>query len=354
MKFRVSLTIILSISFTVLPALASAGDGGQFSGVTNCFINGRWVTVRGNCPAPSGGGGTASGGGSGAAGAIQGGFYSLGYAFGQWLVGGGAGPQEEARRREMMAELQRRQAEAERQQREEEARRLAEIYNRLARTLKLSGTPELQLKGAAGSGQELKLKIGDSAGGHAGIDGLPGIYLNNGQTLYGVPGLPGIYTGGPGKGSGLSASGMKLKIGEETSAAVPTAPTANAAPAPAVPPAPLNPADMTPQQLADVAEMVSRLPPEEQAHLIAIGQLPANAPTPLQQQSTASQAAASAPTLEDASDQARAGFDRPLGTPPPVQPETTGTTPSIPPPISGIDADAEARKPLRYIVDRPD
>jgi hypothetical protein len=378
-KFLAGLAILLSISFAVLPGRVSAGGGGQFSGVTNCFVGGRWVTVKGNCPAPSGGGassggGTSSGGGAGPAGALYGGFYSLGYAFGQWLVGGGSDPQEEARRRAMMEELQRRQAEAERQQREEEARRLAGIYNRLAGTLKLSGTPELRLKGAAGSSHGLKLKIGDSAGGRAGISGLPGIYLDGGDKSYGVPGLPGIYTGGPGQGSGLSASGLKLKIGEESAAAAQSAQSANAVPAPASPTAqaaPFDPASMTPQQLADIAEMFSRLPPGEQAHLIAMaqknaaagpsvpetaaptvpglsGQLPANAPSPLPQQSAASQAAASAPSLEDAADQARAGFDRPLGSVPPVRLETNRTTPSIPDPPNrgsegGIDADAAAR-----------
>lgn len=372
MKYLVSLAIILSITFTIPPGRVSAGDGGGFSGVTNCFIKGRWVTVRGNCPAApsSGGGGTSSGGGSGAAGAIQGGFYSLGYSFGQWLVGGGgSNAQDEARRREMMAELQRRQAEAERQKREEEARRLAEIYNRLARTLKLSGTPELQIKGGAGSGQGLKLKIGDSPEGHAGIAGLPGMYLDNSQKSYGIPGLPGMYTGGQGQGSGLSASGLKLKIGEGTAAAASAAQTADAAPAPpALPAAPLNPADMTPRQLADVAEMFSRLPPEEQARLMTLGQkgppagtsapdtavtaapgmsrqLPKSAPASLQQQSTASQAAASAPSMEDASEKARVGFDRPGDAPPPVRLETTGTTPSIPPPpYDGLDADAIATR----------
>ena len=265
----------------------------------------------------------------------------------------------------MMEELRRRQAEAERQKQEEEARRLAEIYNRLARTLKLSGTPELQLKGGAGVVQGLKLKIGEGAGGRAGIAGLPGLYLDNVQKPYGIPGLPGMYTGGPGQGSGLTASGMKLKTGEETAAAAPAAQTANAVPAPAAPPAPLNPADMTPQQLADVAEMFSRLPPEEQARLMEMaqkgpaapgmsGQLPKSAPASLQQQSTASQAAASAPTLEDASDKARAGFDRPLKAAPPVRLETTGTTPSIPPlPYDGIDADAAARYMLPTYVPPP-
>lgn len=78
------------------------------------------------------------------------------------------------------------------------------------------------------------------------------------------------------------------------------------------------------------------------------GQLPATAPASLSQQAAASQAAASAPTLEDAADHARAGFDRPLGSAPPVRLETNRTTPSIPDssnrgPEGGIDADLEAK-----------
>jgi len=53
--------------------------------------------------------------------------------------------------------------------------------------------------------------------------------------------------------------------------------------------------------------MFGRLPPEEQARMMAMAQ-----------QSAASQAAASAPVLEDASDKARAGFDRPLEAPSPA------------------------------------
>ncbi len=388
MKGRLSVAVLLGLALVMsgLPGEAQNCDSPPSSwGDTAAYES--WCracggTVNGSGPriqcirGPNWGrkAGSSSGGGAGPAGALYGGFYSLGYAFGQWLVGGGSDQQEEARRRAMMEELQRRQAEAERQQREEEARRLAGIYNRLARTLKLSGTPELQFKGSAGSGQGLKLKIGDSAGGRSGIDGLPGIYLNRGETPYGVPGLPGIYTGGPGQDSGFSASGLKLKIGEETAAAATTTPIANAVPAPDSPAAPapptaqaaqFDPASMTPQQLADVAEMFSRLPPEKQARLMAMaqkdaaagppvpdiaaptvsglsGQLPANAPTRLQRQPVASQAAASAQTLEDASYQARAGFDRPLGSAPPVRLEATRTTPSIPPtppPIYGLDAD---------------
>lgn len=367
MKLLSALIVGVSIFSVVPTGLATAGDG-QWTGLTQCFINGRWVTVRGNCPAPSGGGassgggGSSSSGGTGAAGGLYGGFYSLGYAFGQWLAGGGSDPQAEARRREMMAELQRRQAEAERQKREEEARRLAAIYNRLTKTLKLSGTPELQLKGAAGSGQGLKLKIGDGAGGRAGIDGLPGIYLNDGGKPYGIPGLPGIYTGGPGQGSGLTASGMKLKIGGESAAAAPPAQPANATPAPDVPAAQFNPSKMTPQQLADVAEMFSRLPPEEQARMMTMAQK--GAPVSLSRQSDASRAAASAPTLEGASDRARAGFDRPLEATPPAgiaraearqdserAPSTSRPAASSPPSSAGTPAATRPEEPAPSGID---
>ncbi|HEY7585234.1 MAG TPA: hypothetical protein VH866_01850 [Candidatus Deferrimicrobiaceae bacterium] len=391
MKGRLSVAVLLGLAVAVsgFPAEAldcnsppsSWGDTGAYEswcracGGTVSGSGPRIQCIRGpNWGRKAGG---PAGGGAGAGGALYGGFYSLGYAFGQWLVGGGSDPQQEARRREMMEELQRRQAEAERLHREEEARRLAGIYNRLSSTLKLSGTPDLKLKGAPGGASGLKLKTGDGAGG-GGIAGLPGIYLNGGDKPYGVPGLPGIYTGGPGQGSGLSGSALKLKIGGEAAAAAPTSPTPNAAPAPpTAQAAPFDPESMTPQQLADVAEMFGRLPPEEQARLMDVmqkdagapppppetagptvpglsGPLPADAPAPLQQQAVASQAAASAPAPEDASDQARAGFDRPLGSAPPVLLETPRTTPSIPPtPIGGLDADSIARGGLPYIPKPP-
>ncbi|MFI5105908.1 MAG: hypothetical protein ACHP79_13370, partial [Terriglobales bacterium] len=281
-------------------------------------------------------------------------------------------------KRLMMQELQRRQAEAEQQHREEEARRLAEMYNRLASTLKLSGLPNLQMKEIANNGPGLRLKLGDNADGQAGIKGLPGIYLNDGKVPYGIPGLPGIYTGGPGQGSGLTNSKLALKTGDSNTGAspVPAGPNGSGEPAgaPAVAngPAPalttesglhlktgdssavpaaqptgldpkLDPSKMTPQQLADVAEMVSKLPPEEQQRLLSgaqnnaaagqplpglTGQPSAQALAPLQQQAAASQAAAAAPVLEDASAKARAGFDQPLG-PAPVQLGATSSTPSI-------------------------
>jgi len=332
--------------------------------------------------------------------------YQLGYALGRWLFGGSSNPQAEAQqealKQQMMLELQRRQAEAERLHQEEEARRIAAMYNRLYATLKLSGLPDLHLKGMDSNGPGLKLKLGDSTDGQAGIKGLPGIYLNDGKTPYGIPGLPGIYTGGPGQGSGLTNSKLALKMGDGSTGA---APGANAGPVPAGPsggeqpsgaraatsgpatalanesglqlktgdsntaPAAqattIDPSKMTPQQLADVAEMVSKLPPEEQQRLLAAAQkdaaagqpiptqplaqvtaasppgsspamLPQTAAPPvasLQQQANASQAAAATSTPEEASAKARGGFDTPLG-PRGIQPVTataSSQSPSAPP-----------------------
>ncbi|MEW6719382.1 MAG: hypothetical protein AB1346_02920 [Thermodesulfobacteriota bacterium] len=312
------IAVVLGIALASIPARSFSGEGG-FAGVSQCFIGGKWVTVKGNCPAAAGGGGSSSGSGGGGGGAVYNGLYGasyqLGYAFGQWLFGSGSNPQAEQQKRLMMEELQRRQAEAERQHREEEARRLAAIYNRLSSTLKLSGVPNLQLKEVSGGSPGLKLKLGDSAEGHAGIKGLPGIHLNDGKTPYGIPGLPGIYTGGEDQGSGLTASGLKLKTGDGAGGNAPAG-AAQAAPAAPVQPGPLplpDPAAMTPQQMADVVEMVSRLPPEAQQEILAAGPLPGDAPAALQRQAAVSQVAASAATPEDASDKARAGFDRPIG-----------------------------------------
>jgi hypothetical protein len=245
--------------------------------------------------------------------------YQLGYAFGQWLSGSGSNQQAELQRQQqqqMMEELRRRQAEAERQHREEEARRLAAIYNRLLAKLKLSGLPNLQMKDLENKGTGLNLKLGDNATGQAGIKGLPGIYLNDGKTPYGIPGLPGIYTSSPGQGSGLTDSNRAMKTGDSS-----TMPNAQDA---------FDPSKMTPQQLADVAELFSELPPEEQERLLNMAQnnahtgqastvtINSSSMETLQNQADASQSAAATPGLEDASMRARAGFDQPLG-PSPVQ-----------------------------------
>lgn len=319
------------------------------------------------------------------------GFYQLGYQFGRWLMSSNSNPQADLQRQQMMAELQRRQAEAEQQHREEEARRLAAMYNRLSATLKLTGLPSLQLKDVASSSPGLALKFGDSTGGQAGIKGLPGIYLNDGKVPYGIPGLPGIYTGGPGQGSGLSNSKLALKTGDSDTGSAPTAnvpagpnegglppgapadATNGPAPAPAnesgmqlsglqlktgdnagsaAQATMLDPSKMTPQQLADVAEQFSKLPPEEQQRMLGGAQSDAAAGQPnpgataqpsaiasLGQQAAASQAAASAPTPEGASAGARAGFDTPLGpgaTQAPAfatssQPSSASSSSSLPP-----------------------
>jgi hypothetical protein len=107
---------------------------------------------------------------------------------------------------------------------------------------------------------------------------------------------------------------LKMKVGDSGAA-------------PAVQAATFDPSKMTPQQLADVAEMVSKLPPEEQQRLMTAAQNDAAAGSPLpaattqpaapamaslQQQANASQAAAAATAPEDVSMKARAGFDTPL------------------------------------------
>ena len=314
----------------------------------------------------------------------------LGLALGKLLFGSAADPQKQLQERQMMEELARREAEAQRRHQEEEAQRIAAMYNRLYSTLKLSGLPDLHLKGL-GDSPGLALKLGDSGDSQAGIKGLPGIYLPGQDKPYGIPGLPGIYTGGPGEGSGLSNSKQALKTGDGSEAPAPAAvpptetglqiKTGDSNSAPPVQQAPIDLSKMTPQQLADVAETVSKLPPEEQQRLFAQAQneataQPSSAATPgqpsaptqarshfeaqpaapaqttqtPQEQSTgpgqpmmplnadatgqlqsvaeASRAAAQAPVPEDASAKARAGFDQAVGQ---STPEITisGTTPAL-------------------------
>lgn len=350
---------MLLIAASSLPVMAEVVG-------TQCWINGKLV---GGFPAgytcPGTGGGSSGGGGTHRVDpGLYSGFYQLGYQFGQWLTGSGSDPQAELQKQQMMAELQRRQAEAERLQQEEEARRLAAMYNRLTATLKLSGLPNLQLKEGGGKSTGLKLKLGDGDNGQAGIKGLPGMYLNDDKKSYGIPGLPGIYTGGPGQGSGLTSSGLSLKLGtasasqnENQQPVGATAATNNQSvqvpaneivlqlksgdnsAAPSAQDIAFDPSKMTSEQLADVAEMVSKLPPEDQQRMLAARQPVSSStdqPPPLtlgalKQQADASQAAASATVPEDSSAKARVGFDHPIGTAP-VQLGKIGTTPMIPAP----------------------
>jgi hypothetical protein len=372
-----SLAALLAVIFRSMLALAQGS--GQYAG-TQCWINGVLTPVSGNtCPSSGSGssGGNSSGGSSSAINSaaysgLSQASYQLGYAFGQWLFGGGKNPQVELQKRLMMEELAQRQAEAERRHQEDEARRLAAMYARLNSTLKLTGLPDLKLKDVGSSGPELHLKLGDNADGQGGIKGLPGIYLNDGKVPYGIPGLPGMYTGGPGEGSGLSNSKLGLKLGHSDPAAQPAiagdatgagrsqdAPLAadngaipatetglqlkvgGAATGSTPQAAPFDPNKMTPQQLADAAEVFNKLPPEEQQRLMSAGQnagpgqLPPNvvgpasekALGPLQQQNAASQAAAAAPALEDASAKARVGFDQ-AGASAPVDLSGSKSTPA--------------------------
>lgn len=293
-----------------------------------------------------------------------------------------------AQKQQMMEELEHRKAEAQRQHNFEEAQRLEAICNRLSATLKLSGLPGLQLKGAGASAGGLQLKLGGDGDGHVGIKGLPGIALNDntgngGSTPYGIPGLPGIYTNGPGSGSGStspSGSTLQLKTGDESTPPAPvavgsvSATAAGPAHVDAVPAdlaaALRDPQSMTPQQLADAATLVNSLPPEEQQRLMdaarasaqtAGGGAPSQPAGQLQQIAKASQSAASAQSLEDAAAQARTGFDQgangalisvtpqtttpqttPSGSAPPSSPAATGTTNgTVAPPARG-----DSRSPM--------
>jgi hypothetical protein len=194
----------------------------------------------------------------------------LGYAFGRWLVSGGnqadqqRAAHEQAQREAVMRELQRQTEEAERQKRVAEARRLQEMFDRLARTMKLNGLPDLHLKGLD-SGPELRLK------GHA--DSAGGLQLKLGDKAedpgYGIPGLPGIYTHGPRdgqsspgpglSGEGVPTGGLQLKLGDASSSQ-PTS-TQEPGPTPQIP----DFSRMTPDELARV---VASLPPEAQEALV--------------------------------------------------------------------------------------
>jgi hypothetical protein len=285
------------------------------------------------------------------------------------------------------------------------------MCNRLAASLKLNGLPNLQFKNSGTSVGGLQMKLGDNSQGY-GIPGLPGIYtggpgpgsgmkpvtesklqskmgddagdaghvgnpnlpglaLNDGQQSYGIPGLPGIYTGGPGSGSGMTppaAPGLQMKMGDGNAA--PPAPAGDA-----FDPRTVDVNNMTPQQAADMAEYVSKLPPEEQERLLAAAQKggvppqqapvlpgvgsapatgaqvssgaagPGSAPVvtsqtaaqplaALQQQANASQAGAAATVPEDASSKARVGFDTGLGAvaAPPAIATTSGQPTFVAPP----------------------
>jgi hypothetical protein len=90
---RKALLISLVLLVLNLPAaLAQDTVQGQWTGLTQCYVNGTWITVRGNCPAaPSTGTSSST---SAAYSGLSSAGYQLVYAFGRWLFGGGSNPQQ--------------------------------------------------------------------------------------------------------------------------------------------------------------------------------------------------------------------------------------------------------------------
>jgi hypothetical protein len=187
--------------------------------------------------------------------------YAIGSAFMNWLLSpntnaDAAQQQQQLQRQQMMEEIRRRQQEAERLHQEAEANRLAAMYNRLASTLKLSGLPQLQLKTSGTASGGLQLKLGDSAQAST-IPGLPGSNVSFDQHL-----------------SDLSSpSGLQLKVGDAGSASATSTPGAASGS-----PGAMDFSKMTPQQLADIADAISKLPPEQQQSLAAAAQGPGQQP----------------------------------------------------------------------------
>lgn len=210
--------------------------------------------------------------------------YQLGYALGRWLFGSRSNPQQELQKRLMMEELLRRQEAADRQRREDYARFLANVYDRLAGVLKLTGGPMLQFKQTGTPSAPLGLKLGD-----------------------------------PARAGQAGGSELQPKLGDPAKIAAALRA--------------FDPEKMTPQALADVAELIGELPPEELQRVLAEAEHDATADaetqaiTALQQQAEASRSAAGAANAEDASAKSRVGFDTPV-VPPPVQ-LGTETTPTL-------------------------
>jgi hypothetical protein len=124
--------------------------------------------------------------------------------------------------------LQQQQLAAQRKAAEE--RRKQKMFDDLSGTMKMNGSPNLQLKTSGGDAGGLHLKLigGIYDPNHAGNPSLPGIALNGGNTPYGVPGLPGIYTNGPSSAPVMQESGLQLKLGDSStnSSSTPASPPA--------------------------------------------------------------------------------------------------------------------------------
>jgi hypothetical protein len=263
-------------------------------------------------------------------------------------------PKADEQKQKMMEQLQKEQALAEQQHKQEEARKLAEICTHLQATLKLEGLPslKLQLSGSPDS-SGLHLKLGDEDDRHAGVAGLPGIYLNG-------PATP---------ANSSSDNSLGLKIGEDqTWQAKPGVLANTTAPQGTTASAPSGPADvynMSPEQLAALAKQVNNLPPEQQQKLMDAAkaaaapaseppaQAGAEAGSPaagqLQQVAASSQAAAGAATPEAMVTKAGSGFDTPGEAVVPLghaeSPAQAPAQPLVQEPVAPLAASLPAAKP---------
>lgn len=209
-------------------------------------------------------------------------------------------------KQKMMQELQQQQALAAAQaqaaqdaalkkQKEEEARKLAAMCDRLQEELMLSGAPQLHMMlSGPPPGQGLKLMLGSDSSGQAGIQGLPGIYLNGPAT----PPTPPV-----GNASGNGGGAMDA-------------------------------INMSPQQLAELAKQWNSLTPEEQQQFMdkahtqsQVSQTTPSAPTtqPGNGSDSVSQHAQAGAASQAAPGQASQGAG-PASTPP--QTSSAGTTPT--------------------------
>ena len=181
--------------------------------------------------------------------------------------------QANAQKQKMLAELEARQAEAVKQQQEEEAMRLAQICKQLQGTLKLSGTPELQLKTVVAGGSDMQLKMSDESD----TQNCENKYLN-GVSFYALP------------AEKLRSMGMKPcahkqeRVGRDGGLGLKMGDGLEGVARPAVGGA--DPRTMTAQQLADLAQNLTPEQQETLAKALQAGQPGSSATTAIDSQAS--------------------------------------------------------------------
>ncbi len=215
--------------------------------------------------------------------ALYGASLQLGFTLVNWLLSSST---DSSKKLQMMEELKRRQAEAVLEKQQEEANRLAAMYNNLIHVLKVANLPELQYKFGS-SGRELTYKFGENAAIRdstakasrppapvASTRQLPGEATQRAGQLHATPG-----------GNAVITPGRRF-----------------------------DPASLTPAQMADI---ISNVPPDELQRLMAMAQRGT---------------AAGSDTDEALSANARAGFDTPVAFNPPTSDTPVrlqGNTPAL-------------------------